>query len=166
VRYAENGVPIPPSGLQRADQADDVRPAGPTDRRGLLVLDTEECLRRLRSVPVGRLAFVHDGEPVVVPLNHGLDGMSVVFRTTWGSKLELAQSAGAAAFEVDGFDENSRTGWSVLVRGTLAPAYDAADVERYEDMGVPTWLGPDPDSVWVVLRPHDLTGRQIARALP
>jgi CBS domain-containing protein len=162
VRYAQDGPPVPPSNLQPGDQPDDVRPAAPTDRRGLLVLDTDECLRRLRSAPVGRLAFVHDGDPVVLPVNHGLDGMCVVFRTTWGSKLEAAQSAGAAAFEVDGFDERTRTGWSVLVRGSLSTVYEVDDIRRYEALGVHAWAGLDADAVWIVLRPDEITGREIA----
>jgi CBS domain-containing protein len=165
VRYAEDGAPVQRSDAQTGHQPEDVPPAGPTDRRGLLVLDTDECLRRLRSAPVGRLAFVHNGDPIVLPVNHGLDGMKVVFRTTWGSKLEVAQAAGTAAFEVDGVDESTRTGWSVLVRGTIAPAYEASDVERYDALGVPAWVAPDLDTVWVALRPHEITGRQIARAL-
>jgi CBS domain-containing protein len=134
---------------------------GPTDRRGLGVLDVDECLRRLRSVPVGRLAFVESGVPIVLPVNHGVDGMSIVFRTTWGSKLEAAKAAGAAAFEVDGFDATTRTGWSVLVRGVLAPVYEAGDISRYEALDVPAWAGRDDDTVWVVLRPDEISGREI-----
>jgi uncharacterized protein len=162
VRYAEDGPLVPPSDLQPGEEPDDVRPASPTDRRGLLVLDTDECLQRLRTAPVGRLAFVHDGDPVVLPVNHGLDGMCVVFRTTWGSKLEAAQSAGAAAFEVDGFDERTRTGWSVLVRGSLSTVYEVDDIRRYEALGVHAWAGLDADAVWIVLRPDEITGREIA----
>jgi CBS domain-containing protein len=133
----------------------------PTDRRGLVVLDTEECLSRLRTARVGRIAFVDRGTPIVLPVNHGVDGMTVVFRTTWGSKLEAAQAAGVAAFEVDGFDERTRTGWSVVVRGRLSTAYEAREVERYEGLGVTAWAGLGADAVWVVLRPDEITGRQI-----
>ena len=136
-----------------------------TDRRGLAVLDLDECLDRLRSVGVGRLAFVEGGVPVILPVNHGVDGMNIVFRTTWGSKLDVAQTAENAAFEVDGFDENRSTGWSVLVRGSTSVAYEDVDIRRYEALRVPRWAPADSYPVWVVLRPDEISGREIpARA--
>jgi CBS domain-containing protein len=158
VRSAESAGPAaePATGAERAAGT-----GGPRDRRGLVVLTLEECLSRLHSAPLGRLAFVHDGGPVVLPVNHGLDGTTIVFRTTWGSKLQVARSAGAAAFEVDDFDVASRTGWSVLVRGAVSAVYEAHVIERCEALGVPSWAGIDSDSVWVVLRPDEITGREI-----
>ena len=138
--------------------------SGPRDHRDLLVLTLEDCLARLRSAPVGRLAFVHNGSPQVLPVNHQVDGMTIVFRTTWGSKLEVARSTGPAAFEVDGFDPATRTGWSVLVRGTVSAVYDAHEIERYDALGVPAWARIDSDPVWVALRPDEITGREITRA--
>lgn len=132
-----------------------------TDRRGLAVLDLDECLNRLRSVGVGRLAFVEGGVPVILPVNHGVDGMNIVFRTTWGSKLDVAQAAENAAFEVDGFDENRSTGWSVLVRGSTSVAYEDVDIRRYEALRVPRWAPADSYPVWVVLRPDEISGREI-----
>jgi hypothetical protein len=140
-------------------------PDGPerpvTDRRGLLVLDLEDCLERLRSAPVGRLAFVHKGVPVILPVTHAMDGTNVVFRTTWGSKLEVAQAAGSVAFEVDGVDESMRIGWSVLVKGTASIAYEARDIERYERLDVPAWTGLGDDAMWIVLRAEEISGREI-----
>jgi uncharacterized protein len=148
---------------------DDVRvPPGestgrPTDHRGLVVLTLQECLARLRSTPVGRFAFVVQGAPVVLPVNHGLDGTTVVFRTTWGSKLQIAQASERVAFEVDGFDAATRTGWSVLVQGTAEAVYEEADIERYTRLGVRAWAGDDRDTVWVRLRPDEISGRELPR---
>jgi CBS domain-containing protein len=131
------------------------------DRRGLVVLSLEDCLERLRSTPVGRFAFVVGGAPVMLPVNHGLDGTSVVFRTTWGSKLQVAQAAGRVAYEVDGFDPATRTGWSVLVQGVARTVYEEAEVERYERLGVASWAPAGPDLLWVQLRPDDISGREL-----
>jgi CBS domain-containing protein len=166
--------------VRYADQADEMEPspaAGPstladvtapdrgeqptTHRRGLVVLDLEDCLERLRSAPIGRLAFVHKGGPVIVPVTHGMDGTNVVFRSTWGSKLEVAQAAGSVAFEVDGVDESRRTGWSVLVKGTASIAYDANDIERFDRLDVPAWVGFGDDAMWIVLRAEEISGREI-----
>jgi uncharacterized protein len=135
----------------------------PTDHRGLAVLGLHDCLARLRSTPVGRFAFVVQGAPVVLPVNHGLDGTTVVFRTTWGSKLQIAQAAERVAFEADGFDAATRTGWSVLVQGTAEAVYEEADIERYTRLGVRTWAGDDQDTVWVRVRPDEISGRELSR---
>ena len=59
----------------------------PLDHSGLGVLPLEECRRRLQAAKVGRVSFVDQGEPVILPVNHALDGEAVVFRTAAGSKL-------------------------------------------------------------------------------
>jgi CBS domain-containing protein/nitroimidazol reductase NimA-like FMN-containing flavoprotein (pyridoxamine 5'-phosphate oxidase superfamily) len=145
----------------------DAAGAGPpaTDRRGLVVLGLDECLRRLAFTPVGRLAFVIAGGPVVLPVNHRLDGTNIVFRTTWGSKLQIAQASEDVAFEVDTFDTATRTGWSVLVRGKASTVYEAEDVRRYETLGLRPWAGIETveDAVWIRVRPEEITGREIAR---
>ena len=134
----------------------------PTDHRGVAVLTLEECLDRLNSTPVGRIAFVDSGSPVILPVNHGVDGTDIVFRTTFGSKLQVAEDAGHVAFEVDGVDARTHRGWSVLVKGVARPVYDAGDVERYEALGVSSWAGVDPaETVWIRLRPEEISGREL-----
>jgi uncharacterized protein len=134
-----------------------------TDRRGLRVLSFDDCLERLARVPVGRLAFVSAGQPVILPVNHALDGASVVFRTQVGSKMEAATGASSVAYEVDAFDETAETGWSVVVRGTAELVYDEADTSRYEGLGLRSWADEEGRGQWVRVRPSEVTGRQLAR---
>lgn len=134
-----------------------------TDHRGLRVLGLEECLDRLRKARIGRLAFVRDGGPVVLPVNHGVDDVGVVFRTTWGSKLLMAEQQGPVAFEVDGVDEERETGWSVLVTGSASIVYETAEAERLEGLGVHSWAGVDEDALWVRILAEDISGREIQR---
>jgi nitroimidazol reductase NimA-like FMN-containing flavoprotein (pyridoxamine 5'-phosphate oxidase superfamily) len=133
----------------------------PTDHRGLAVLDLDECMRRLRQVVVGRIVFVHDGEPVVLPVNHGVDGNDIVFRTTWGAKLQQAQHAHLVAFEVDDFDEQLRRGWSVLVTGKAEVVYDENEIDRLERLGVHSWAKVLDPVFWVRIRPQQVSGREI-----
>ena len=70
----------------------------PLDHSCLGVLSKEECLRRLGTASVGRVAFVDQGEPVILPVNHGMDGEAVVFLTAPGSKLVAADSELPVAF--------------------------------------------------------------------
>lgn len=125
------------------------------------VLDLEECLERLRSTSLGRLAFTHDGDPVVLPVTFGMDGTTVVFRTTWGSKLQVAGDATPVAFEIDDFDLEAGSGWSVVVKGTASTEYDPALTGPWGRLGVPSLLPDLGDSFWVRVVSEEISGREI-----
>lgn len=144
------------------DEADDATLTNqPTDHRGLRVLGLEECRVRLRATPLGRLAFVHDGEPVVLPVNHAVDGLDVVFRTSWGTKLQVAETSGTVAFEVDGYDSVSESGWSVVAKGTAQVVYEAVDTDRYDQLGLRSWADREALGFWVRIRAVEITGREL-----
>jgi hypothetical protein len=146
----------------RHDMVEDLGAASrPTDHRGLRVIGFDECLERLRTARVGRLAFVHTGEPVVFPVNHAIDGVDVVFRTSWGSKLQVAEASGVVAYEVDGYDIASETGWSVVVKGTSQLVYESVDTDRYDQLGLRTWVDVKGIGFWVRIRPVEITGREV-----
>lgn len=132
-----------------------------TDHRGLAVLGFDECLEHLRNAPIGRLAFISAGESVILPINHALDGHFVVFRTKPGSKLDVAVAAGTVAYEVDSYDAATRTGWSVLVKGTAEVVYDRAETLRYSHLGLHSWADPEEVGQWVRIRAAEITGRLI-----
>jgi uncharacterized protein len=48
----------------------------PADHAGLEILPYDEFLRLLGTVPVGRVSFLADGEIVVLPVNHVMDGQT------------------------------------------------------------------------------------------
>ena len=146
----------------RHDRIDDLGPTNEaTDHRGLRVLGFEECLERLRTTPVGRLAFVNAGEPVVFPVNHTVDGVDVVFRTSWGSKLQVAETSGTVAYEVDGYDSLSERGWSVVVKGAAQLVYERVDTDRYDQLGLRSWVDLEGLGFWVRIRPVEITGREV-----
>jgi hypothetical protein len=134
---------------------------GPRDHRGLRVLTLDECVRYLRETLVGRIAFLHEGEPVIFPVNYAVDGLDVVFRSTWGSKLEHAQHAGTVAFEVDGTDDEQRLGWSVLVNGVADVVYDEQESERLDRLALRGWARTTEPTFWVRIRAEQVTGRAI-----
>ena len=131
------------------------------DHSGLGVLSHEECLRRIRSARVGRVAFVENGEPVILPVNHAVDGDAVVFRTAPGSKLVAAEDEVPVAFEVDAYDVDRWTGWSVVVRGVASVVDDAAEVARLATIGVTPWADLVERTNWVRIRAYSLTGREV-----
>ncbi|HEY5114846.1 MAG TPA: pyridoxamine 5'-phosphate oxidase family protein [Nakamurella sp.] len=132
----------------------------PLDHSGLGVLPREECLRRLGSARVGRVAFVSQGDPVILPVNHGMDGESVIFRTASGSKLLASDSELPVAFEVDGYDVDRRAGWSVMVRGVATTVEDQEEIKRLNLIGVWPWADLVERNHWVRIRTFSVTGRQ------
>jgi len=132
----------------------------PLDHSGMGVLTRDECYERLRTARVGRLAFVSQGDPVILPVNHGLDGEAIVFRTAPGSKLLAGDAERRVAFEVDGFDADRRSGWSVLVRGTATTVENQQEIERLNRLGVWPWADLVERTHWIRIATYSVTGRQ------
>lgn len=131
----------------------------PTDHAGLEIMPSDACLRLLASVPVGRVSFYADGEVVVLPVNHVVEGQDVVFRTARGSKLSAVERRNPIAFEADGYDPQTQSGWSVLVNGHAELVRNDAEIQRLSSLGLdPTEARP----FWIRIRPHSVTGRRTA----
>jgi nitroimidazol reductase NimA-like FMN-containing flavoprotein (pyridoxamine 5'-phosphate oxidase superfamily) len=129
-------------------------------------LPFQECLRLLASVPVGRVGFFADGEMVILPVNHAVDGQDLVFRTTRGTKLSAAEGQNLVAFEADDYDQQTRSGWSVLVNGRAEVVDDAADVRRLSHLGLHAWVlhawaTAVERPVWIRIRPASVSGRRV-----
>ena len=138
----------------------------PLDHAGLEVLSSSECTRLLQDHQVGHVAFLEAGEPWVLPVVYRLDGNRIVFRSAVGAKLDLAERADPIAFEIDGWDEGDRVGWSVLVRGIPHDITDADEIARLDTLGVEQWVaGPYPMR-WIVIIPDEITGRRISPHQP
>ncbi|MBC9821181.1 pyridoxamine 5'-phosphate oxidase family protein [Terrabacter sp. MAHUQ-38] len=132
----------------------------PTDHTGLQVLDTESCLERVRRTPVGRIAFELDGEIAVLPVVHTVDGLDICFRTAGNAKLEMALEHDRVAYEVDQWDPDSHSGWSVLVQGTASIVDDEDEVRRLEQVSGGSWIPQHRQGYrWVRVRAHTITGR-------
>ena len=132
----------------------------PTDHAGLEILPFDMCLDLLATVPVGRVSFFADGEIVVLPVNHVVDGQDPIFCTTRGSKLSAAEGQNLVAFEADDYDERTQSGWSVLVNGRAQGVYEDAEIERLSRLGVHPWVTAVERPFWVRIRPTSISGRR------
>jgi nitroimidazol reductase NimA-like FMN-containing flavoprotein (pyridoxamine 5'-phosphate oxidase superfamily) len=129
----------------------------------MVELSREECLELLAAHHFGRLAVVmSNGAPVIRPVNYAFDppSQSVVFRTGRGSKFLALLRAAKAAFEIDGIDEDTRTGWSVIIEGVTAEMTVQDDIGRLERLGLELWA-PGPKPHWVHIRAWTVSGRRI-----
>jgi nitroimidazol reductase NimA-like FMN-containing flavoprotein (pyridoxamine 5'-phosphate oxidase superfamily) len=130
----------------------------PTD---LIELSQDECLQLLASRRVGRLAFVVDGQPTILPVNYAVDGQAIVFRTDQGAKLTHVPMT-RVAFEVDDVDENLAEGWDVVVEGFADDITDSID-ERSEALRhLPlTTFAPGARWHWLRVSATKITGRRL-----
>jgi hypothetical protein len=129
---------------------------------GVMAMTEEECYLMLGMTGVGRLVVLVDGQPEVFPVNHCRDGDTIVFRTSSGTKLAASTGGQRVAYEVDVFDRRTRTGWSVVVKGTAEEIVDPAELSTVSGLPLRPWA-PDPLSRYVRLTPHAISGRRLIR---
>lgn len=133
----------------------------PTDHRGSEVLSRDECDRLLNSTPVGRVAFLHAGDPHILPINYRFHQGSIIFRTTLGSKMDAAEMHSRFAFEIDDWDSESGTGWSVLAHGMGEAVTDEDEVDELLGLGLAPWAGEESEDLWFRITLDDITGRRV-----
>lgn len=121
-------------------------------------LSATESWALLRQADVGRLAVIVDDRPEIFPVNHLVDHGSVVFRTAAGTKL-MGAVGRWVSFEVDGYDLETASAWSVVVKGTaeeVARLYDVLDV--FELPLFPWHTSPKPH--FIRIEPDSISGRR------
>jgi hypothetical protein len=123
--------------------------------RSIQELDRAECLELLASATIGRLVYTYRALPQVIPVNFRLDDGAVVVRV--GSRSHAAQTAldTVVAFQTDRIDEQTRTGWSVLVVG-LSRRMDPA----VEGDGLQPWVGGEHD-LYIKIALDQVSGRRL-----
>lgn len=131
------------------------------DHAGMEVMSTKECLRVLHDRTMGRIGFVDGGEVVILPIAYRFRHGRVFFLSSGGSKLDAASRGRRVAFEVDGWDGETRTGWSVLLRGRCSPV-PPDDEELAAESGLLPWLSsPLRPMEWIQIVPDEITGRRL-----
>lgn len=133
-----------------------------TDRTGMTVLSIDECLRLLTThLPrIGRVGFVADGKPVILPVNYVFYEGSVIFRTDAGAKLTAAAGGEYVAFEVDEVDITWSEGWSIVVQGRAEEVLDPSELQRLEQLPLRPW-DPSSKPAFVRIMSTAISGRRI-----
>lgn len=128
-------------------------------------IDPAECMRLVASTPVGRLGFIAHGKPMILPVNHVVEDDTVLFRTQKGDKLDVAErSAGTdVVYEVDQYDPDDFTGWSVVVQGKMEPILDLVEAQRLDGKQHVTWADDVERRRWVRITAGQVTGRRIVK---
>lgn len=125
------------------------------------ILGDEQCIEMLEAMPIGRIGFIVDGQPIVMPVNYAWFENSAVFRTVEGQKLAATAEGESVCFEVDDWDPEQRTGWSVLVKGQARMVTDWAEKEQLEQIGLVPWADEKWRPLWIRVEPTEITGRVV-----
>lgn len=127
-------------------------------------LDRGQCLRLLRTVPIGRIVFTESALPAIQPVNFTLDGTDVIIRTSGGGKLAAAVSGSVVAFEADEIDTATRNGWSVVVLGHARLVRDIDELAALAGPNSRPWVAGRIDHV-IRIKGERITGRRIISAV-
>ena len=128
----------------------------------LHTLDRAECLELLRTVTVGRIAFMERGLPAIQPVNFRVHGSNVIIRTSSGGKLAAAVTGAMVAFEADEVDAATRSGWSVVVLGHASLIRDINELVALAGPDSHPWVPGRSDHV-IRIRSERITGRRVGR---
>ena len=134
--------------------------SGPRPRR-FNPLPSTECHARLQSGKIGRVGWNTTDGPLVLPVTYVYRDGQIIFRTSpYGSLSELRDGR-QVAFEVDGFDVTTRTGWSVLAQGRAKAA-------THPDELTALWNEPEPvpwaagsRTLFITISAEQVSGREI-----
>lgn len=125
-------------------------------------LSAEECHDLLQHHGfVGRLAFVVEGRPQILPLNYIANEKSVTFCTQPGTKLSAVAAGAPVAFEVDESRPLHHSGWSVVVTGTAREVTEPDELTALRHGPLKSWA-VDPSARWVRIAIESISGRAVA----
>jgi len=141
--------------------ADDLARPQMIKPRQALELTEGECWQLLKSASLGRVVFTHHAMPAIRPVNHLVDGQTIIIRSHLGAAIVSRAGAGAGdgtvvCYEADDLDATRHTGWSVIVTGLARLVREPAAIERYERALEP-WIAGQMDHV-ISIEPRLISG--------
>ena len=75
--------------------------------------------------------------------------------------VDAASGEQLVGFEIDAWDDELHTGWSVLVEGRAEEVYDDIEVAELETLGVRPWAPHPRRNRWVRIVAEEITGRRV-----
>jgi uncharacterized protein len=124
-------------------------------------LSAEECRRRLEAGEIGRVAWNTVDGPQVLPVTYRMHKNAVVFRTAAYGPLADLRHVRRVAFEIDEFERETRTGWSVLVSGQSRAAARADELVELWTQADPVPWAPGTRNLFIEISLDQVTGRSI-----
>jgi uncharacterized protein len=132
-------------------------------RIGFTILDVAACRQLLDNRAVGRVGYIAEGRPTIVPVDYLVHNNHIVFRSDPGQKM-LHIPLHHVCFEVDGRDDDHV--WSVVVQGFARDLTTAIgpDYQALRELTLASHA-PIENAHWVAIDMSEVTGRRLP-ALP
>jgi hypothetical protein len=121
-------------------------------------LSGDECRQLLRARSVGRISWHSANGLEILPVTYLVSGELITFRTRPDTVMGELLEGRAVSFEIDDVDEDTATGWSVLVQGQAHGYLDSFP----EGMELPQPWAPGEHPVLVVIEPQTYSGRAVS----
>ena len=119
-----------------------------------------ECLRLLKSVPVGRVAFSRNAMPAMEPVRFAVDSGHIFIAVSLVSALCPVLQHCVVAFQADSLGDASQSGWTVTVVGHAGEVHDPALTARLRGMGLSSWAATETDR-FMHISPGIVTGQRL-----
>ena len=132
----------------------------PTPDNPVAAMPEDEAWDFLRGHEVGRLALTAGGIIDIYPITYVVDGHSIVFITSPGTKLLELTVNDQVAFEVDAYDDSFAR--SVVLHGTAQRLETSAEIEAAEKLPLASLI-PTVKTRFVRIHPVSITGRVFSR---
>ncbi|MFB9833182.1 pyridoxamine 5'-phosphate oxidase family protein [Actinoallomurus acaciae] len=130
------------------------------DSEGLKILTERECRELLGSVPLGRIVYTDRALPAVQPVNFVMADGEVVILTSAGSKLAAAARNAVVAFEIDQFNRDISSGWSVVIIGHARVVAEDGEISRLRTLPLTPWSTTEPTH-YIAITPELISGRRL-----
>lgn len=124
-----------------------------------MILSSANCWSYLRRGEIGRLAVIIDDAPEIFPINFAVQHSAIVFRSAEGSKIDALLHTSRVALEVDGFEPESNTAWSVVLKGRAKPINDTDELLDTLSLDVFPWQ-PGAKNRFIRIDAEVVTGRR------
>jgi uncharacterized protein len=129
-------------------------------RSNFTELSDAECQELLAQHTAGRVGFMAPDGPQILPVTYQYRNGSVIFRTSPVGVLSGLVQRTSVAFEIDGIDEQDKSGWSVLVLGFAeAMAHNYLLTAAWETGPVPWADGTR--NLFIEIKPRKISGRSV-----
>ena len=126
----------------------------------IIELDRAEALDLLTAKKVGRIGFLAEDGPVVLPMNYVLSGDHIIVRTVAFGVVARSAMDQKVAFEVDDVDDFLEAGWSVLVRGAGTLLSDD-QLEQLKSNASPDPWAEGPRTLFFSIGCEQVSGRRL-----
>lgn len=125
-------------------------------------LTEAECHHLLRTNTVGRISWVTREGLVILPVVYAVHDGVIVFRTSSEGILADLTGGRDAAFQIDQVDEETKTGWSVLVSGITRTPQDPRELVRLWSHDTPVPWADGERNLFICVAPQKVTGRAVS----